>query len=151
MNRNPRDPRPGFRPPAQGDSVSAQDREPPSTAQAGGGPYAAHGSDYRPRPLVASGVGGASAGGVSGVGFGRQPAARSGGKKEIFCAFGVDVDAVAGWLGSYGGQDSPCDISRGLFSGEVGVPRLVRLFDRFGIKTSWFVPGHSIETFPDQF
>ena len=27
--------------------------------------------------------------------------------KEIFCAFGVDVDAVAGWLGSYGGEDSP--------------------------------------------
>ena len=45
--------------------------------------------------------------------------------KEIFCAFGVDVDAVAGWLGSYGGEDSPCDISRGLFAGEVGTPRLL--------------------------
>ena len=33
--------------------------------------------------------------------------------KEIMCAFGVDVDAVGGWLGSYGGEDSPCDISRG--------------------------------------
>lgn len=32
-------------------------------------------------------------------------------EKEIFCAFGVDVDAVAGWLGSYGGEDSPDDIS----------------------------------------
>jgi peptidoglycan/xylan/chitin deacetylase (PgdA/CDA1 family) len=70
--------------------------------------------------------------------------------KEIFCAFGVDVDAVAGWLGSYGGEDSPLDISRGMFSGEVGTPRLVELFDRFGIKTTWFVPGHSAETFPDQ-
>ena len=44
--------------------------------------------------------------------------------KEIFCAFGMDVDAVAGWLGSYGGEDSPCDISRGLFAGEVGRMRL---------------------------
>jgi len=70
--------------------------------------------------------------------------------KEIFCAFGVDVDAVAGWLGSYGGEDSPDDISRGLFAGEVGVPRLVNLFKRFGIKTTWFIPGHSIETFPEQ-
>ena len=70
--------------------------------------------------------------------------------KEILCGFGVDVDAVAGWLGSYGGEDSPDDISRGLFAGEVGTPRLLKLFDRFGIKTSWFVPGHSIETFPDQ-
>ena len=28
--------------------------------------------------------------------------------------------------------------------------RLLELFTRWGIKTSWFVPGHSIETFPDQ-
>ena len=37
--------------------------------------------------------------------------------KEILCSFGVDVDAVAGWLGSYGGEDSPDDISRGMFAG----------------------------------
>ena len=70
--------------------------------------------------------------------------------KEIFCSFGVDVDAVAGWLGSYGGEDSPDDISRGLFAGEVGSMRLLKLFERFGIKTTWFIPGHSIETFPKQ-
>ena len=50
--------------------------------------------------------------------------------KEILCGFGVDVDAVAGWLGSYGGEDSPDDISRGLFSGEVGSMRLLTLFER---------------------
>jgi peptidoglycan/xylan/chitin deacetylase (PgdA/CDA1 family) len=71
--------------------------------------------------------------------------------KEILCAFGVDVDAVAGWLGSYGGEESPDDISRGLFAGEVGVPRLLDLFQRRQMRTSWFVPGHSIETFPEQF
>jgi peptidoglycan/xylan/chitin deacetylase (PgdA/CDA1 family) len=108
------------------------------------------GPAYRPRPLI------------KGTGEdGRPPALQPGhtgprlqpgqpGKKEILCAFGIDVDAVAGWLGSYGGEDSPCDISRGLFAGEVGVPRLVDLFDRFGIKTTWFIPGHSIETFPKQ-
>ena len=37
-----------------------------------------------------------------------------------------------------------------MFSGEVGSPRLLRLFDRFGIKTTWFIPAHSIETFPKQ-
>ncbi|WP_375465379.1 polysaccharide deacetylase [uncultured Methylobacterium sp.] len=68
--------------------------------------------------------------------------------KDILIAYGIDVDAVAGWIGTYGGEDSPCDISRGVFAGEVGVPRLLRLFDRFGIKTTWFVPGHSLETFP---
>jgi peptidoglycan/xylan/chitin deacetylase (PgdA/CDA1 family) len=67
--------------------------------------------------------------------------------KEIKIAYGIDVDAVGGWLGSYGGEDSPDDISRGLFAGEVGVPRLLKLFDKFHIKASWFIPGHSIETF----
>lgn len=47
--------------------------------------------------------------------------------KEILVAYGVDIDAVAGWLGSYGGEDSPDDISRGLFAGEVGIPRLLKL------------------------
>ena len=70
--------------------------------------------------------------------------------KDIQCVYGIDVDAVAGWIGSYGGADSPDDISRGLFAGEVGTPRLLRLFERAGIRTTWFIPGHSIETFPEQ-
>lgn len=70
--------------------------------------------------------------------------------KNITCGFSVDVDAVAAWLGTFGGADSPHDISRGLFAGEVGTPRLLDFFDRFGIKATWFMPGHSIETFPEQ-
>lgn len=70
--------------------------------------------------------------------------------RKILVGFGVDVDAVAGWLGSYGGEDSPLDISRGMYAGEVGVPRLLKLFDKYKIKTTWFIPGHSLETFPKQ-
>ncbi|AFN36037.1 polysaccharide deacetylase family protein [Taylorella equigenitalis] len=70
--------------------------------------------------------------------------------KEIFVSFGIDVDAVAGWLGSYGGEDSPDDISRGLFAGEVGSLRLLDLFAKHGLTTTWFIPGHSVETFPKQ-
>ena len=71
-------------------------------------------------------------------------------QKDILVAYGIDVDAVAGWLGSYGGEDSPDDISRGLFAGEVGTPRLLKLFDKYRLKTTWFIPGHSLETFPEQ-
>ena len=70
--------------------------------------------------------------------------------KEIFATIGVDIDAVAGWIGSYGGADSPSDIQRGVWAGEVGTPRLLKLFERYNLMTSWFIPGHSIETFPDQ-
>ncbi|WP_037916826.1 polysaccharide deacetylase family protein [Actinacidiphila yeochonensis] len=71
--------------------------------------------------------------------------------KEILVSYGVDVDAVGGWLGSYGGADSPGDVSRGVFAGEVGVPRMLELFRRAGIRQTFFWPGHSVETFPDQF
>lgn len=69
--------------------------------------------------------------------------------KEILCAYSVDFDAVAGWLGSYGGERSVCDVSRGFFAGEVGAPRLLRLFASRGIRSTWFIPGHSIESFPE--
>lgn len=39
--------------------------------------------------------------------------------KNVVISYGVDVDAVSGWLGSYKGEDSSHDISRGL-------PRLSR-------------------------
>lgn len=70
--------------------------------------------------------------------------------KDIKVCIGIHVDAVGGWLGSYGGEDSPNDIQRGMFAGEVGVPRLRTLLERRGLPATWFVPGHSIETFPKQ-
>ena len=69
--------------------------------------------------------------------------------KTIICGFGTDIDSVAGQIGSYGGGDSPSDIQRGVFASEVGVPRLLKLFKKYDMRTSWFIPGHSIETFPD--
>ncbi|KAF7294128.1 Arp2/3 complex subunit Arc16 [Mycena chlorophos] len=72
------------------------------------------------------------------------------GKKRVLCSYGVDIDAVAGWLGSYGGEDSTSDISRGIFAGTVGVRRLLSLFKKYDIKTTWFIPGHSLDTFPEE-
>jgi len=70
--------------------------------------------------------------------------------KKVFCAFGVHIDAVAGWLGTYGGEDSIGDLSCGLFAGEVGTQRILDLFKKHNLKSTWFIPGHSIETFPKQ-
>lgn len=68
----------------------------------------------------------------------------------VLCTYGIDIDAVAGWLGSYGGEDSTSDISRGLWAGTIGVRRLLKLFEKYNIKTTWFIPGHSLETFPEE-
>ncbi|KIW55412.1 hypothetical protein PV05_07695 [Exophiala xenobiotica] len=71
------------------------------------------------------------------------------GKKRVLISYGVDVDAVAGWLGSYHGEDSVNDISRGIFAGTVGTQRLLAMFKKHDIKTTWFIPGHSLESFPE--
>ena len=69
-------------------------------------------------------------------------------QKDIQVCINPHFDAVALWIGSFGGEDSPCDISRGVFAAKRGVPRLLDLFKRYGITTTWGVTGHSMESFP---
>jgi peptidoglycan/xylan/chitin deacetylase (PgdA/CDA1 family) len=33
----------------------------------------------------------------------------------------------------------------GYFAGTQGVRRLLKLFEKYKIKASWFIPGHSLE------
>jgi peptidoglycan-N-acetylglucosamine deacetylase len=69
-------------------------------------------------------------------------------QKDIQVCINPHFDAVALWIGSFGGADSPCDISRGVFGAKRGVPRLIEFFKRYGIITTWGVTGHSMESFP---
>ncbi len=58
-----------------------------------------------------------------------------------------DFDAISLWLGTFKAT-SPSMISRGEF-GVIGAKRILNLLERYGIKTTWFVPGHTAETYPD--
>ncbi len=40
-------------------------------------------------------------------------------------------------------------MSRGEFGAQVGVPRLLKLFKENNIKTTFFIPGHTVDTFPE--
>lgn len=74
-------------------------------------------------------------------------------KNKIKVAWSIDFDAVSGWLGTGAHADnSTSDYSAGYFSATVGVPRLLRLFEKLHIadKVTWCIPGHSMETFPEQ-
>ena len=44
---------------------------------------------------------------------------------------------------------TPTPISRGEF-GAVAVPRILRLLERRGIPATFFIPGHTIETYPEE-
>lgn len=63
---------------------------------------------------------------------------------------GVDVWAVGRINTRDGSPANPTDVSRGVFGATVGIDRLLKLWDKYGIKTTWFVPAHSIESFPEQ-
>lgn len=45
--------------------------------------------------------------------------------------------------------DGPVKISRGEFGPRVGVPRILALLERHGIPATFFVPGHTLATFPE--
>jgi len=68
-------------------------------------------------------------------------------KRHIACIT-FDFDAISGWIAR--GMTSPTPISRGEFGPRVALPRILDLLDREGIPTSWYVPGHTLETFPEQ-
>ena len=65
--------------------------------------------------------------------------------RHIVCLT-FDFDAISGFIAR--GQTSPSWISRGEFGPKSGVPRLIALFKKYGIRTTFFTPGHTIETYP---
>jgi peptidoglycan/xylan/chitin deacetylase (PgdA/CDA1 family) len=56
-----------------------------------------------------------------------------------------DFDAMSGFISR--GMTSPTPISRGEF-GPVAVPRILALLAKYKVTSSWFVPGHTLETYP---
>lgn len=68
--------------------------------------------------------------------------------KRIAVNLGVDFDAQSLWLGAFN-NPTPATMARGEFGAMVGVPRLLELYREHGIKTSFFTPGHTIDTFPE--
>jgi peptidoglycan-N-acetylglucosamine deacetylase len=69
--------------------------------------------------------------------------------KRIAVSISCDFDAMSSWIGSQN-LTSPAYMSRGEFGAEVGTPRLLKLFDKYQLKTTWFIPGHTVDTFTDK-
>ena len=67
--------------------------------------------------------------------------------KSIAVNFGDDFDAVSVWYAL--GNTSQAAMARGEFGAEVAVPRILDLYDKYNIKATFFIPGHTADTFPD--
>jgi peptidoglycan/xylan/chitin deacetylase (PgdA/CDA1 family) len=64
---------------------------------------------------------------------------------RLTVALTFDSDAISDGIRR---GDSPVKLSHGEFGPRVGVPRILELLSREGITATWFVPGHTLETFP---
>ena len=67
--------------------------------------------------------------------------------KDVRVALTFDFDACCAWIGSMGAT-SPSMVSRGEF-GPIALRRILTMLDRYGIKSTFFIPGHSLLAYPD--
>ncbi len=58
-----------------------------------------------------------------------------------------DFDALSVWLGNFS-PATPAMLSRGEYGARVGLPRILHLLSSFGIPATFFVPGHTAQSFP---
>jgi peptidoglycan/xylan/chitin deacetylase (PgdA/CDA1 family) len=58
-----------------------------------------------------------------------------------------DFDALSVWL-SGNAAPTPAMLSRGEFGARVGIPRILELLQAYDIRATFFVPGHTAESFP---
>lgn len=65
--------------------------------------------------------------------------------KSTVC-LSFDFDALSVWFGYP--NTSPAMLARGEYGARVGVPRILTLLKERGIKATFFVPGHTADSFP---
>ncbi|HWE63275.1 MAG TPA: polysaccharide deacetylase [Chloroflexota bacterium] len=69
--------------------------------------------------------------------------------RRVAVAFTFDFDAESAWLGSFK-FDRPSALSRGAYGATEGVPRILRLLDRYNLPATFFIPGDTADRHPDE-
>jgi peptidoglycan/xylan/chitin deacetylase (PgdA/CDA1 family) len=67
--------------------------------------------------------------------------------KSVTVCLSFDFDAISLWVGGFRAT-SMSAISRGEF-GRVGALRLLQMLRDWNVRATWFIPGHSAETYPE--
>lgn len=68
--------------------------------------------------------------------------------KKFAINLGFDFDSTSVWMESFG-KSSQVYASRGEYGALVGVPRILKLMDKYNLKANFFIPGHTADTFPE--
>jgi peptidoglycan-N-acetylglucosamine deacetylase len=59
-----------------------------------------------------------------------------------------DFDALSVWLAYE--ETTPAMLQRGEYGARVGVPRILAFLEKRGLAATFFVPGHTVESFPGE-
>lgn len=63
-------------------------------------------------------------------------------------ALTFDFDAESLWLGSFK-VDTPSALSRGAYGANEGVPRILKLLEKYDLPATFFIPGDTADRHPD--
>jgi peptidoglycan/xylan/chitin deacetylase (PgdA/CDA1 family) len=69
--------------------------------------------------------------------------------RRVAVSLTFDFDAESAWLGSFK-VDSPAALSRGAYGANEGVPRILRLLDKYDLPATFFIPGDTADRHPDE-
>jgi peptidoglycan/xylan/chitin deacetylase (PgdA/CDA1 family) len=67
--------------------------------------------------------------------------------RRVAVSFTFDFDAESAWLGSFK-VDTPAALSRGAYGATEGVPRILRLLDKYNLPATFFIPGDTADRHP---
>jgi peptidoglycan-N-acetylglucosamine deacetylase len=67
--------------------------------------------------------------------------------RDVSVCLTFDFDAISVWIGPRRSK-SAILIARGEF-GAVGADRLLKMLEDYDVPSTWFIPGHTIDTYPE--
>src|SRR4051812_35566543 len=68
-----------------------------------------------------------------------------GGRVAVALSFDVDAETYSLYMGNF----SPQQLSRGDYGPRVGLPRILRVLEKYGVPASFFIPAMSAQLHPD--
>jgi peptidoglycan/xylan/chitin deacetylase (PgdA/CDA1 family) len=68
--------------------------------------------------------------------------------RRVAVSLTFDFDAESAWLGGFK-VDTPSALSRGAYGANEGVPRILKLLDKYGLPATFYIPGDTADRHPD--
>lgn len=78
-----------------------------------------------------------------------RPGGGTASDRRVAVALTFDFDAESAWLGSFK-VDTPSALSRGAYGANEGVPRILKLLDKYHLPATFFIPGDTADRHPQE-